>query len=319
MGNVGFSYRLELRDTVLPAPLAHKKPFISREPVDFRAGSGTQDNPISKTIPSMYPKSLLARTVGLVAGLATIGAAQSAVTVTNFRNIAPPGADAGTLHDPSIAGGPDLLSASSSDLVHGSTPTVTYTLGGNPVVENLTTMEDSAGVSTWTDGSITTVYGAPGFPFATSHAAYGTIRASVGATDYDVFVTFDLGGLHDLDQIDVFLGWNDSGRDDSSFNLLVSVDGISFTSVAGYDKGADDTGAHTAPVTNLHRFTDDGGAALAQSVRYVQLHFTDADNGFAGMAEVDIFGTAVPEPAAPMLLGLGSLLGLSRRQRRPTA
>ncbi len=277
--------------------------------------SSPRDSSKPQAIPVMHPKSLLARATGFLAGLATITAASAAITVSSFTNVAPDGPASGDPHDPSTAGSPDLLSASSSDLAQGLMASVTYITNGSPSNDGSTTQEDSAGEVAWTDGSIGTVYGGGGLPNATAHAGYGTVYGMVGGFDVDSFVTFDLGGLYHLDQVDVFLGWNDSGRDDSSFNLLVSTDGVAFSQIAGYVKGPDNTGAITTPVTNLHRITDDGGAPIAESIRYVQLQFTDADNGYAGMAEVDIFGTVVPEPTAPVLLGIAGFIGLCRRRR----
>lgn len=250
--------------------------------------------------------------LGVSGGLGLLPTAGAAVVVNSFQNIAPDGGAEHDPHDPSASGSPDQFSASGSDLVEGMTATVTYTGGSGS-----TTNEASAGESAWTDGSISTVY-AVGGPDgnATDHAAYGTVDATVGGVDIDTLATFDLGGLYNLSRIDVFMGWNDSGRDDSSFNVLVSDDGASFSQIASYLKPADNTGDITTPVTNLHRVVDDGSADIAGGVRYVRLHFTDADNGFAGMAEVDVTGTVVPEPGSLALFGLGGLLVARRRRAR---
>ncbi|GAA5483009.1 PEP-CTERM sorting domain-containing protein [Haloferula sargassicola] len=244
--------------------------------------------------------------LGAILALAT--SARAAVTIQNFTNVAPGGGLAGTPHDPLLAGSPDLIAASATDLLTGLAPTVTYTGGsGN------TQYEDSRGESAWNDGSITTVYG--GVPNAVAHLAYGVAVATVGGSDIDAFVTYDLGALYHLSQIDVILGWNDSGRDESSFNVLVADESMTFTLLASYLKGTDDTGVIGTPVTNLHRFIDDGGGDVAGNVRYVQFQFTDADNGAAGIAEIDVFGTAVPEPSALVIAGLGlASAGLRRRR-----
>ncbi|MCW1886308.1 PEP-CTERM sorting domain-containing protein [Luteolibacter flavescens] len=244
----------------------------------------------------------------LLGFLALASIAPGAVVINNSVNRAPAGGTPGAAHDPSTSGTPNQFSASSSDLIQGMTPTVTYTGGtGSP------TTEGSAGSAVWTNGSITTVYG--GVPDATAHAAYGVVNGTVGTSNIDTFVTYDLGSLFNLTEVNVFTGWNDSGRDDSSFNLLVSVDGITFSLIAGYAKGPDDTGTYTTPVTNRHSIVDDGGAAIATGVRFVQLQFTDSDNGHAGMLEVDVFGAAVPEPGAALLVGLGGLAAMARRRR----
>ena len=110
-------------------------------------------------------------------------------------------------------------------------------------------------------------------------------------------------------------GWNDSGRDDFSFNLLVSPNGVDFAQIASYGKGSDNTGQITVPITSLHSITDDGAANIASGMQYVQLQITDADNGFAGLVELDVFGTVVPEPASFVLWGLAGLAFAILRKR----
>ena len=248
-----------------------------------------------------------------IAGLAFAGTAQATAVVTTTSNIAP---DTGAVHDPydpatDVSAFGPAMSASDSDLVQGLIGVVTYTGGTGS-----TTAESSAGESVWTDGSLATVYGedGPGGD-AIDHAAYGVVTATVGGVEIDTFVTFDLGGLFNLSQVDVYTGWNDSGRDNSSFDLLVSADGVTYSTVASFIKGPDDTGAFSEPVTNRHSIADDGAADIASSVQFVQLHFTDADNGYAGLVEVDVFGEVVPEPGSMALLAFGGVLAMNRRRR----
>lgn len=253
-------------------------------------------------------RALLAIAAG--ASLASLGTSQAAVTLSTRTNVAPAGTP-GTSHDPSSSGAPEQFAPSATDLINGLTGTVTYTGGTGSTVR-----EDSAGASAWTNGSITTTYGGAGVPDAIAHAAYGVVDATVGGSNIDTFVTFDLGSAFNLTAVNVFMGWNDSGRDDSSFNLLVSSDNITFTQIAGYLKPADNTGAITTPVTNLHSISDDLGGFIANDVRYVQFQFTDADNGYAGLAEIDILGTAIPEPGSAMLLSLAGLAAAGLRRRK---
>lgn len=250
--------------------------------------------------------------LGIVATVSLVSAttADAAVIINNFVNVAPAGGAVHDPHDPSSTGTPDLLSASSSDLVQGQIATVTYTGGSGS-----TTHESSTGESAWTNGSLSTVYAETGDGSdAIDHAAYGTVTATVGGSDIDAFVTYDLGGIYFLSRVDVFMGWNDSGRDDSSFNLLVSNNGVDYSSIAMYDKGSDNTGQSDTPLTNLQSIVDDGGGNIASGVQFVQLQFTDADNGFAGMVEVDVFGVQVPEPSTLALVGLLGLATVAMRR-----
>lgn len=239
-----------------------------------------------------------------VAMLVAGDAAYAAVTVTTSQNIAP---DGGAAHDPydpatDTPGSGPMLSASSTDIAQGLT--ATYMGGSDDPGYELST-----GVAAWTDGSLATVYpeNGPGGD-AVDHAGYGTVGPNGDAT-------FDLGGFYNLSQVDVFAGWNDSGRDAISFELQVSADDAVYSLIASYTKGPDDTGQITVPVTNLYSIADDGGADIASAVRYVRLHVTDADNGHAGVVEVDIFGTQVPEPSTCLLAGL-ALLGCAKLRRR---
>ncbi len=222
--------------------------------------------------------------LGIFSTVAFTSQANAVVVVNSFKNIAPAGGAVHAPHNPASAGGPDLLSASSSDLAQGLTATVAYTGGtGNPNIE------EAGGIARWTDGSLATVYNEPGGGGnAIDHAAYGAVHGN--PTGINTFVTFDLGALYNLTQVDVFIGWPDSGRDDASFILRASTDGNNYANLLQYTKGQDDTGTHTSPVTNLHSFIDNAGGDLAPFIQYVQLQFIDADNGHAGLVEVDIYG-----------------------------
>ena len=216
---------------------------------------------------------------------ACVGIAQAEVVITTTQNIAPEGT-AEDPYDPATQGTPNLVAAT-DDLIAGMLPTVTYTGGTGS-----TNYELSAGESVWTDGSLATIYGVGGSANdENDHAAYGSVYGTVGASPIHTYVTYDLGMLYNIDQVDVFMGWNDSGRDNGSFNLNLSANGVNYTTITSYDKGGDDTGTYTTPVTNLHSITDSlGGDLIGSSVRYVQLQFTDCDNGVAGMVELDVFG-----------------------------
>lgn len=229
---------------------------------------------------------------GILVTAALSSPADAVVVVNSFKNIAPliDPHPVHQVHNPATDGAPNLMNASSSDLAHGLTATVTYINGtGNPSVE------EAGGVARWTDGSISTVYNLTGGDGnAIDHAAYGVVHAS--PTGINTFVTFDLGALYNLSQVDVFLGWPDSGRDDASFIVKASTDGINYANLITYTKPTPDNTApgtpdySTTPVTNLHSITESGEEYLAPFIQYVQLQFIDADNGYAGLVEVDIYG-----------------------------
>lgn len=241
--------------------------------------------------------------VSAIVGLLSAGTARGAVVVNSAKDVAP----AGTPGDPYT---PFAFTASDSDLAEGLTATVAYVNVDSSPGAGSTTLEGAAGEAAWTDGSLSTVYGGGDL------SAYGTIQAHEGGSDPDeALITFDLGALYDLSQIDVYIGWVDSGRDDASFNVFVAgTDGVFGSSILSYTKPADDTGAFTSPVTNRHRIVDDGAANIANSVQFVRFEFTDSDNGYAGGLEFDIFGTPIPEPGTIALLTLGGFALLVRRR-----
>ena len=246
----------------------------------------------------------------LGAGLAA--SAHGAVLVDITTNVAPAGGAAHEVYDPATQGD-NLIPVSDTDLVQGLTAAVTYLGGQDESVINGTTRESSRGISAWTDGSISTVYaeGGPGGD-AVDHEAYGTVATNADTVD-DVFVTFDMGAEFSLSKINVIMGWNDNGRAESSFNVLTSIDGTVFSEIASYTKGGIVT-PNDLPITHLFSIVDSVGDNIADNVRFVRLRFTDADNSHAGLVEVDVFGSPIPEPTCGILLGFAAL-GLLKRRR----
>lgn len=247
-----------------------------------------------------FGKSLLS---GAACALLAIGsAANAAVVVTNVQDVAPAGGNPGDPYTPSA------FTASSSDLLSGLTP---LSVTGN------TTQEGAVGVSTWTNGSIATLYAKQpntGQNLIDNHVPYGTVTANPG-TGATTQVVYDLGGLYNLSSADVFAGWNDSGRDLFSFTLEASADNVNYSTIGSFAKNGDNTGAITTPVTTKIDLVDDGGAAIANGARYVRLTVNDADNGYAGMVEFDVNGTPAPEPGSLAVLGLGAVMMMRRRRK----
>ncbi|QDU55902.1 discoidin domain-containing protein [Aeoliella mucimassa] len=236
--------------------------------------------------------------LGLVAttvGLLFAEQAQAVIVTNTFRNVAPSGGSPGQAYDPATEGGTDNFSASSVDLLQGLSAVYTGSTTAGALTNDYPSPmgEVSTGVSAWTDGAIIGRYAGDADgdgntsndidDFAIIHDGYGTI--STGGS-----VTYDLGSVYELSQVDIFFGWNDSGRDDTSFTLRSSVDGETYTTITSVSKMENQGGGD--PVTNLYNIVDDASGAIAPFARYLQLSSIDADNGYAGLLEIDAFGTA---------------------------
>ena len=244
------------------------------------------------------PLNLRALLAGVAVGAVSLSApAEGAVLVSRTTDVAP-------ALEPYVNFTPYSPGfTASANLVQGLTANYT----GTP------NFEQSRGVAAWTDGSLSTVYAQQGSGGdATDHAAYGTVQSSS-------VITFDLGGLHNLSLINVFLGWNDAGRDQSGFSILTSMDGVTFDAIPGASYAIDSSipvpSPNTSPLTHWIKFEDQvPGTDIASGVQYVRFQFNAADNNNAGIVEIEVFGQAIPEPGAT-LLGLLSGLFLLRRKR----
>ncbi|MFI4860822.1 MAG: PEP-CTERM sorting domain-containing protein [Phycisphaerales bacterium JB063] len=239
----------------------------------------------------------VSKVVGVVAGLAVVGAAHGAVVTSIETDIASGGgAMIGDPYSPTfVAGGP-----SSTDLLQGLAPTAS---SGD------FTLEMSTGVSALTDGSVDTFYGG-GTAESGVHDAYATAGNTSGA---GTSVTYTLASATDISEIVIFGGWNDAGRDEQDYSIFVSSNGgASYTLLGSVETNPGVQGQDVTPVSTRVSFTDDASSVLAAGVTNIRVDFDAVENGYTGYTEIDVF--AVPEPGSLALLGLGGLM-LARRRR----
>jgi hypothetical protein len=114
---------------------------------------------------------------------------------------------------------------------------------------------------------------------------------------------------YNITNINTYAAWSDTGRDAQqytiSYSVVGSADWVSYDSVT-------------------HNETNPGGDGIISLVTW-SMNWTGVDavkfvapdnveNNGVGLGEIDVIGTAVPEPATMMLLGLGALAVLKKKK-----
>ncbi|MBX3433666.1 MAG: PEP-CTERM sorting domain-containing protein [Pirellulales bacterium] len=217
----------------------------------------------------------------IVAGLASTAGAVVITTVET--DIAPSGGSGPytpifTNSAPFNSTGPSAI-----DILNGKTPIAS---SGNFALEL------STGLSALTNGSVTTSYGDG--TASSVHTAYATAGNGSGS---GTTVTYSLGGAFNLTSIVIYGGWNDGGRDQQHYDVLVSSDGgANFTTLGSIDVNPGIQNTHTTPISTRVAFTDDVAVNVATSVTTLRINFLGVENGYTGYTEIDVFGTALTVP-----------------------
>lgn len=184
-----------------------------------------------------------------------------------------------------------LYTPSSTDLINGTAPTAQA--GTSWVNEN------AGGIPVLTDGLYPTFF-APGY--ATGGQFAGT------------FLTYGFA-ITNISSVDVYGGWANNGRDELSFTLEFSSDGgTSFGSPIASGSWNPVIPANTTSATKISM--SDNAGDLATGVNAMRISFLTVENSWTGYSEIDVNGSAVPEPSGLLLLGLGSIAAMGIRRRK---
>ena len=232
--------------------------------------------------------TLVKRVFVVTAAVATVTASHAAVVVsTDFQTNG-----TNTL--------PHTYVPSANDLINGLAPTdatgsfVQESTGGTPVLTN----------------------GA--FPSPITRGDGGNFQFSAFATGGNTggtSLTYTLTSPSNLTGITVYGGWQDGGRDQQSYSILYATAAapMTFLPLTTVNFNPPDPGGQ--PQVTRVMITDNTGL-LAANVSAVRFNFNATENGYSGYSEIDVFGTAIPEPGTFGLLGLASAGVLAFRRRR---
>jgi hypothetical protein len=171
-------------------------------------------------------------------------------------------------------------------------------------------LEQAGGSAVVTDGSFGQIR--TGDQPADGHTIFATVGNTGGTS-----LSYNLGANatgYAISNITVLGGWNDNGRDQLSFTIFYSLVGSStFTALPTANFNPAIVGSTQS--ANRAVITDGSVPFFLTGVDDIRIDFNTTENGYAGLAELDVYGSAVPEPGVSLLGALGSLTLLMRRRR----
>ncbi len=187
---------------------------------------------------------------------------------------------------------------SNSDLLQGLTPDVTLSyLGPNPGAEST-----NPNPAPLTDGNFGG-YSNPLAIFATSSVA----SSSNYTTLY--YILDSVPGGYDITAIDTYTSMNrGSGRNRQDY--IVSYATVADPSVDDFTKFVEVHAVYHPGSQHVHLSIDN-----LTGVTALKFEFPDQIAGYVGYREIDVIGTAVPEPSTVALAGVAGLGTLARRRR----
>ena len=126
------------------------------------------------------------------------------------------------------------------------------------------------------------------FDVNTSHADEGSVYPIAS----NATATFTFSGPARVDEVKIYSSWRDAGRIDVGVVSVAVCDGNgTWTALSGSALPYVETTDGSVLGFRL-AFADSSGAPLAQNATGVRIAFGDMDNGWAGIAEIEILGSA---------------------------
>ncbi|HEY7118187.1 MAG TPA: hypothetical protein VH475_16475 [Tepidisphaeraceae bacterium] len=238
--------------------------------------------------------------VGLMAvGLLSVRAMGAVNVATDFQ----------TASAPSLPSYTPPYTVSTSDLINGMSPSASAGDFG---------VEISGGLPALTNGAYEDITQTGGAPDRT-HGAFATAGGGSGTGST---VTYNLNtgaspGGYNLSNITVYGGWNDSGRDQQAYTVQYATVASPGTFVDLATVNFNPTVPDNTQTANRVIISETTLPFLATGVAAVRFNFSPStENGYSGYAEIDVNGSAVPEPGLFGLIGALGAMGLGIRPRR---
>ena len=192
--------------------------------------------------------------------------------------------------------------------IPGVTATATSELFGNGFDRRAVHAADGSGLS-----GDTHIFAGEGFFWLS-----GGVGFQGGINDNDPAITFDLHGEYLLDSMKIW-NYSEFGRATSRAQVQVSLNGVAFNSNGEVTPLAQVNPAQSFPLNQAQaRYVRFDILQNSRGLTYpTTVNPLPIDSGFVGLAEVQFFGTAVPEPGS-LMLGTSMLVGvvIARHRRR---